>query len=402
LNAPPQALKILFVCGCLEPGMDGVGDYTRRLAAELNARGHRCSLLSLADSHVGEPAAGESGGANASVPHLRLPAAHSWPERIRRAKSFCESAAPDWISWQFVPYAFDPRGLSFGLGGRFAEISGGRRNHVMFHEIWIGEAEQALLKNKIVGKLQRRIIKDLLRRLRPLAVHTHTPLYRHLLAGIGCDATILPLFGNVPLASHPRPGWLKEKWPDGWARFHLDERDSWSIFVIFGTIHPEWDGEDFLRRASAAAQRAGKKCLLVSIGRPGAEGERILRDLQRHEGDSWRFLNLGPQSGEDISQCLLMADFGVSAVPPEYIFKSGTAAAMIEHGLQVITTRPAYRYPRCPPEILSVGMRNVVLDFDLAALKKSKAESLLPAVAGRFIDDLHQARTAPRKEILSA
>jgi hypothetical protein len=36
-------------------------------------------------------------------------------------------------------------------------------------------------------------------------------------------------------------------------------------------------------------------------------------------------------------------------------------------------------------------MRNVVRDFDLEALKKSKADSLLPAVASRFIEDLSQA-----------
>ena len=73
------------------------------------------------------------------------------------------------------------------------------------------------------------------------------------------------------------------------------------------------------------------------------------------------------------------------------MFKSGTAVAMIEHGLQVIATRPTYRYPNYPPETQMVGMRNVVRNFDLEALKKSKAESLLPAVAGQLIEDLQQA-----------
>jgi glycosyltransferase involved in cell wall biosynthesis len=371
--------------------MDGVGDYTRRLAAELNARGHHCHLLSLADSQIKRSMAGEFGDAKGLVPYLRLPATDSWPERLRQAKSFCECVAPDWISWQIVLYGFDPRGLSFGLGARCGEISAGRRNQIMFHELWIGEAEQSSLKNKIIGKLQRPIIKDLLSRLRPLVVHTHTPLYQHLLGGLGCRAAILPLFGNIPLTARPHPDWLKEKRPGGCLPFHAADRDSWWIFVVFGIIHPEWNADDFWQKASAAAQRAGKKCLLISIGRPGAAGERMLRELQKHEGDSWRFLNLGWQPEEDISQCLFMADFGVSANPPERMFKSGTAAAMIEHGLQIITTRPMSRYPNCPPEMLSVGMRNVVKDFDLKALKKSKADSLLPAVAGQFIEDLQHA-----------
>jgi glycosyltransferase involved in cell wall biosynthesis len=371
--------------------MDGVGDYTRRLAAELNARGHRCYLLALADSQVKKAVAGEFGEANGLISWFRLPVTDSWPERLRQAKSFCERVAPDWVSWQIVLYGFDPRGLSFGLGRRCREIAGSCRNQIMFHEIWIGNSEQSSLKDKIIGKLQKLIIKDLLSKLRPLVIHTHTPLYRHLLGRLGCQAAILPLFGNIPLTTRPRSEWLKEKWPEGWAQFNLADRNSWWIFVLFGTIHPEWDAEDFWQKASAAAQRAGKKCLFIAIGRPGAAGERILRGLQKHEGDSWRFLYLGRQPEEDISQCLLTADFGVSAVPPEYLFKSGTAAAMIEHGLPIIAVRPVSCYPHCPPEVLSVGMRNVVRDFDLEALKKSKADSLLPTVAGRFIEDLPQA-----------
>jgi glycosyltransferase involved in cell wall biosynthesis len=381
-------LKILFVCSCLEPGGDGVGDYTRRLAAELRARGHDCYLLALADTHVKKATAADFGDTNGI---LRLPATDSWPERIRQAKRFRESVEPDWISWQIVLYGFDPRGLGFGLGRRCREISGGCKNQVMFHEIWIGEAERSTLKNKIIGKLQRLIVKDLLSKLRPLVVHTHTPLYQHLLGGLGCHAAILPLFGNIPLTTRPCFEWPAEKWPEGRVPFPVAERDSWWIFVMFGSIHPEWDAADFLQRAAAAAQRAGKKCVLIALGRPGANGERLLQALQKHEGDSWRFINLGWRPQEEISQCLLMADFGVSTVPPEYLFKSGTAAAMIEHGLQVIATRPMSRYPHCPPELLAVGMRNVVTDFNLEASKKSKAGSLLPAVAGQFIEDLRQA-----------
>jgi len=370
--------------------MDGVGDYTRRLAAELNARGHHCWLLSLADSKVSEATACHFDGMNGVIPGLRLPATDSWPERLRQAKSFRERVAPDWISWQIVLYGFDPRGLSFGLGGRCKEISGNCQNQIMFHEIWIGNSEQSSLKDKIIGKLQRFVIKDLLQKLRPLVVHTHTPLYQHLLGRLGYQAAILPLFGNIPLTARPNSEWLKEKWPEAWGQFNGANRKAWWIFVLFGTIHPEWDAEDFWQRASTAAQRAGKKCLLISIGGAGADGERILPELQKHEGDSWRVLHLGRQPEEDISQCLLTADFGVSAVPPEYLYKSGTAAAMIEHGLPIIATRHAYHYPHCPPEVLSVGMRNVVSDFDLEALKKSNADGLLPAVAGQFIEDLSQ------------
>src|ERR1035437_1284884 len=111
--------------------MDGVGDYTRRLAAEINARGHHCHLLALADSHVQKATTLDFGDTNGVIPCLRLPATDSWPDRLRQAKSFCERVAPDWVSWQIVLYGFDPRGLSFGLGRRFKEISGACKNQIM-------------------------------------------------------------------------------------------------------------------------------------------------------------------------------------------------------------------------------------------------------------------------------
>jgi len=377
--------------------LDGVGDYTWRLASELRARGHRCFLLALADFHVQAPtfssrgAMSPSGGIpGESIPCLRLPAAQAWDERMPEAKKFVHNAAPDWVSWQFVLYGFDPRGLGFGLGDRLREISHGYKNQIMFHEIWLGEATQSTMKNRVIGALQKFAIKDVLQKLRPCVVHTHTPLYRHTLGKMGVKAERLPLFGNIPITSHPNPEWLGQQGQKDADKSKLTNRDSWWIFVIFGSIHPEWDAEDFWRKASASAKRAGKKCAFISIGRPGVAGERILRDLEKHEGDSWRFLNLGLQSEEDISQCLLAADFGVSSVPPEYLGKSGTAAAMIEHGLPVVALRPPYAYPDCPPEIFLDGMKNVVTNLDLDGLKKLPVGSVLPEVASRFIDDLQR------------
>ena len=163
---------------------------------------------------------------------------------------------------------------------------------------------------------------------------------------------------------------------------------------MFGSLHPEWDGDEFVRRVSVMAGQAGKKCALISVGRQGPAGGEKWRRLEKHEGPAWKFVNLGPRSEEEISQCLLAADFGVSAMPPEYFFKSGTGIAMIEHGLQVIVTRPMYDHPGCPREILSARMSNVVLDFDFAGRQKSKPGSLLPEVVRQFVADLQQAMPA--------
>ena len=371
--------------------MDGVGDYTRLLATALAELGHDCSLLALADHHVKKPSTCDSGDGYTILPSLRLPAREGWPARLRQAMSFREGVAPDWVSWQFVIYGFDPRGLSFGLGRRLREVSGRCKNHIMFHELWIGEMEGISMKQKLIGRLQKQIIKDVLQKLRPSVIHTHTPLYQYLIKRLGYPSKMLPLFGNIPLA-RPRPDWLKEKWPEGGGALSgKANRAKWWILVLFGSIHPEWDATDFREKLLEAARRAGKRCLLISIGRPGGHGERVLRALRQFEGTNWGVLSLGPQAEEDISQCLLSADFGVSAVPPENVFKSGTAAAMTEHGLPILVSRPAAKYRNCPPEILLEGMPNVIRHFDLVAIKRSPAHSLLPGVAAQFIADLERA-----------
>lgn len=387
-------MKLLLVGGCLEPGVDGVGDYTRRLATELTALGHACFLLGLSDRHVSDVTRSEIATPAGPIPCVRIPFAASWQERVAQGKAFRESIAPDWVSFQIVLYGFDRYGISPGLGGYLRTLAGDCPSEVMFHEIWIGAADQASLKMKLIGRLQRHVIADLLAKVRPKVVHTHTPLYQYLLGRVGACAKILPLFGNIPLAPAPDPDWLAEKWPSGWGRIQASGREAWWIFVLFGSIHPEWDGHDFWKRATAAAQRAGKICVFVSVGRPGG-GERALQQMRTHDSASWMSLQLGAQSEADVSQCLFAADFGVSPAPPEYLPKSGTAVAMLEHGLPVIATRPSYRYKNCPPDVLSPGLPNVVCDFKLlGTVQKTRPGSRLPEIARQFIADLQAALTS--------
>jgi hypothetical protein len=45
-------MKIFLLCGSLEHGKDGVGDYTRRLAGELIRQGHNTAIISLNDRFI--------------------------------------------------------------------------------------------------------------------------------------------------------------------------------------------------------------------------------------------------------------------------------------------------------------------------------------------------------------
>ena len=47
-------MNIAFICGSLEPGKDGVGDYLQRLGLELLQQGHKVSLIAIHDHFVVE------------------------------------------------------------------------------------------------------------------------------------------------------------------------------------------------------------------------------------------------------------------------------------------------------------------------------------------------------------
>ena len=105
-------MRLAFLTSSLAPGRNGVGDYTRHLAAELDRQGHPCLAIGLADTET----VLEEGG----TPVVRLAADRPWPERLLQARAALAGFAPDWVSLQFVAYAWHPRGYAFGLADRLA------------------------------------------------------------------------------------------------------------------------------------------------------------------------------------------------------------------------------------------------------------------------------------------
>jgi hypothetical protein len=162
-------MRVMFICNSLEPGRDGVGDYTRLLARQCRALGLECCIVALHDQHLGEPRETMEVG---KVAELRLPALMPWPERVRRAVAVRESFGPDWVSLQFVPYGFNTKGIVWSLRPYLQEVVHDARLHLMFHELWIGASRSASWKERAVGMLQRSAILRLTEALEPDEVAT--------------------------------------------------------------------------------------------------------------------------------------------------------------------------------------------------------------------------------------
>ena len=117
----------------------------------------------------------------------------------------------------------------------------------------------------------------------------------------------------------------------------------------------------------------------------------IWQELEASGGDTLRFFALGPLPEAEISQCLHAADYGVTTTPPDLIEKSGTAAAMFEHGLPVLASRPpvygdemARKVGRAAPLLV----QGEDLPGFLSRSKRLPNRERLGLVAHQFLEDL--------------
>ena len=374
-------MRLLFLCSSLEPGRDGVGDYTRSLAYECAQLGHTCALVALSDPHVSAPVeAAEPGG----LATLRLPANGD----MESAVAFREHFAPDWISLQLVAYGLHPKGLLFTATSRLHAVIGSTRLHLMLHELWLGNDAAPRLRHRAIGWLQKTSLRRMLATLRPAIVATTNPVYAALLQTIGVEAEIEPLFGNIPIA-------LFEPLPQPIAACHSPGK-TW-LGVFFGGLYREWKPEPFFGRLGRAAEKAGRRVILAQLGHAGAEGDEVWAELERNHASHFRFLKLGPQPARAISAVLQAADFGIAASPWTLIGKSGSAAVMLEHGLPVIVTRddfqPRVTTTRPPTEDPLVHRDREALELTLAiGLPKREAHAQAPDFAAHWVAGL-AART---------
>lgn len=318
-------MTVLFIHGCAAPGADGVGDYSRRLAAALQR--HGCTaVLAATHDRVSEPVREQQTAGGGEVTAVRLPAA--WPDaaRLGALRELLAEFDPDWVSLQYVPYSFHPKGLAFGFTGRLARLLAPRRTHVMFHECWVGISRVSPLRHRLTGRLQAGLARRMVRRMRPDWVTTSNPLYRRVLADGGIAADLLPLFSNIPVATPNQVG----SWP------LADRRAEALVVGVFGSIYPEVDLAGELERLGERAAATGRGLLLVAFGRSGADGAARLDALAERFGPGLEILRLGELSAVQVSAVLQRLDVAISCTPRQHLGKSGVFAALRLHGVEVI------------------------------------------------------------------
>jgi hypothetical protein len=329
-------MKVLFICGSAQPQRCGVGDYSRRLAGELIRQGNQASIISLMDADILTSVVETQMDMATSVTVFRLPYTNGYKHNCIEAKSFLENFNPDWVSLQYVAFSFHPKGLPIGLSKHLKLLTEGRHFHIMFHELWVGMDRYADIRIKVWGKVQLKLILLLIRNLTPEIVHTQTGLYQTMLSKLGIQTRLLPLFSNIPVEIN--------QLNNAETRTGFKQKDTVTL-VLFGSIHKNAPIHEFAPELKSYSIKNSKNVKLIVLGRTGTEAERWSVEFQKL---NMEVISVGEQTGNNISRILSDADFGISTSAHDMLEKSGSVAAMVEHGLKVICVQTGFNVNKIP------------------------------------------------------
>lgn len=372
--------NILFICSSLEPGEDGVGDYTRRLACALVKKGYKASIIAINDRRMQAAQwQGKQTCDNIDVKVIRLNAMVSWRKRLQIARQFADEFDAGYISLQYVPFGYHLKGLPFNLASGLKRIGKGKYWHIMFHELTVKKEES--LKFQLWGSLQEIIIRSLVKQLLPVAVSTNTEVYRQRLAGMGFETCLLPLFSNISnLIMEYNISY------EAIVPVYLQQhRQQYIIGTLFGSFDAKsWDLHSLL--AKFTYRFSHKRIVIASVGRMPA-GRNSWNELQYHYPQVL-FISFGEQEAGFISYWLQhYTDFGILATLPELAGKSGSFMAFKEHGIPIV----------CRERTSVLELYGADLDKALTVISKEKnfavparfsSEPALDSVVSAFISQL--------------
>lgn len=362
--------RILFICGTLEAGKDGVGDYTRRLASELRSRGLKVSIIAARDKKI----------AVLSSDHesIRIPYATPAAERRSLMRRAILDFKPDWISLQYVPYSFNNRGIPLAFILELRALAPLGKWQVMFHELWIDENGLATPKDTAISLLQRWAITGLNRAVKPELRHTHLPAYQtKLLNKTHITSRPLPLFANIAPAF---PAQNKE----------VREQEYRIGFFSQMELYPEV--LTFIRQLKDWLIKKNRKLEIVLLGGSEDKMRSVAASLSRHFPDS-TITPLGFLAEKELSKQLGALDLGITPVRNHDIGKSGTVAAFLNHGLPVAAprvTEPGDSF--FAPSLTEATLSSFSPAALTAATEAARTLDLTPitvsGVADRFLLDL--------------
>ena len=384
-------MTICFITGGLKPGSGGVADYTTLLALQCQQMGHKAILIGINDLDVDDFSEEIIEG----VTVLRISTNLSWSNKWDIASKFKRKYNLDWVSIQFVPYAFNNRGIFKDFLKGIKGFVSGINCHINLHEIWIGEYPNAKFKERIIGCIQKKLIVQMINQTKPKVINYSNAGAKTRLERNNIKCSYLPIFSNIPIVKNTDKSWIMGRLAEASTLLSSRINSGFIFYGFFGSLHYDWPARQLLERLRMYTSAQGKSPALLHAGILPRNKSRW-KELKKNYSGDWLIHSFGKLPEDEISHYIQGLNYGLTSTPWDLVGKSGSVAAMVEHGVPVIVNTMGGT-PGAPL-IIQDDFQSLIIKADehlLLNLKQCKSckpvINNLEKVALRFIDLLDQS-----------
>ena len=302
-------LKVVNIAPALPPTMDGIGDYSARLCAELSRFADTTIIAPI--GRTPDPIAGVS--IEQAFHPLRRRSVSGIGEAIR-------SLAPDWVVLQFNQFSYGRWGLNpclpLVLRSTLRDCPG-TRLAVMFHEDFVPAINW---KFAVMRQWQRWQFKTL-GRAADVVMFSIDPWVRKYASWFpGKPVLHVPVGSNIPDIAMSRSD----------ARSRLGIGEDAIVLGVFGAILPN-SNVPYLQPAIAAARKASRKVTLLYVGADVAVAREIAGDMP--------IIATGALEASEVSRRLRAMDIFLAPFSDGVSTRRGSMMAGIQHGIATVSTR---------------------------------------------------------------
>lgn len=304
-------MNIHIIAAALPPQVDGIGDYSAHLAAEL-ARSASVTLLT-SQGRPHDPISGVS---------IEPTFSAQKPSTVGRIVQAVEADRPDWVLLQYNPFSYGRWGLNPHLPGAMRRIKRrcpGTKFALMVHEPFVPVLDW---KHAIMTVWQRQQLRALGQAADVIAFSVAPWAARFRRWFPGKPVLHLPVGSNIPLVPTT----------SGEARARLGISEGQCVLGFFGTAHNA-RLLDWVRDAARAVARAGRDPLVLYMGPHKDVMGRVL--------DGTPIIADGLLSAEETSGRFPAVDVFLAPFVDGVSTRRTSVMAALQHGLAVVGTRGA-------------------------------------------------------------
>ena len=301
-------MKLHIISAALPPKLDGIGDYTAHLAAELARSGDVTVLTGMPDP--------------APIPGVRVETAFSAddPRSVWQLVDRIAHDKPDWVLLQYNPFSYGRRGLNLHLPRvmrHIEQVSPGTRFALMVHEPFVPIISPQFA---VMATWQRWQLWSLGQCADQVFFSIDPWAKRFQKWFPRTPVSHLPVGSNIPLVSIEKSE----------ARARLGISDNTLVLGLFGTAS---SGRllDRIQDAATALQQAGHTVQLLYIG---PHKDQICAALPGLD-----IIADGPASPEEVSRRFAAMDIYLAAYIDGVSTRRGAFMAALQHGIATVGTR---------------------------------------------------------------